>query len=89
MESGELLHDFCYLSNVRYSKKVFQKKKYSKYGITSSKNNEWQAVAFRKLRQKFHYYRVFAIRNFVLFALRYLVLFAFVIGYLILHVQII
>ena len=44
-------------------------------------NNLWEIVT-----KKFHNYRKFAIRNFALFALRYLL---FVMRYLVLHAQII
>ena len=57
-----------YMPFVTYQMFVIQK--IAKNGITCSKNNEWP-VPFGNCYEKFHYYRMFTIRNFVLFALRY------------------
>ena len=51
--------------------RMFFIRKIAKNGFTCSKNNERLAVTFRNCHKKFHYYWMFAIRNFVLFALRY------------------
>ena len=51
--------------------RMFVIRKIAKNGITFSKNNERLVSTFSKVLQKFHCYQMFAIRNFVLFTLRY------------------